>query len=148
MYGLVAGFVFAFLLLLPIPAEPAESILSDCWARASVPGARSTAIYGSFLNNGKRSLAIEEVTSEIAGAITIHQTVWVDNMVMMTQLDELRMAPGEKIELEPGALHMMLTGLTRELVEKEVFQIRLLLSDGRTVSVDVKVGSVNQITAP
>ena len=148
MYERVAGFVIAFFLLLPTPAPAEVLVMSDCWARASVPGARSAAIYGSFRNDGKRSLAIEEVTSEIAGMIMIHETVLENNMVMMSPVDELRIAPGDEIELKPGGVHMMLTGLTRALIEKDVFQIRLVFSDGSTATADVKVGSINQMTTP
>ncbi len=58
-----AGYVLVLLLLLPMPADAEVLIVSDCWARASVPGATSAVIYGSFRNDGKRSLAIAEVTS-------------------------------------------------------------------------------------
>ena len=148
VYGRLAVFVLALLLLASMPAMAGVLIASDCWARASVPGARSAVVYGSFRNEGKRSLAIERVTSEIAGRISIHRTVLENNMVMMSSIDELRIAPGEEVELEPGGLHMMLTDLTRELIEKEVFEIRLFFSDGTTAVADVKVGSINQITAP
>jgi len=148
LYERVAGFVLAILLLVPTPAGAEVLIVSDCWARASVPGARSAVIYGSFRNDGKRSLAIEEVTSEIAGMIMVHETVLENSMVMMSPVDELRIAPGEEIELKPGGLHIMLTGLTRALIEKDVFQIKLIFSDGRTATADIVVGSINQLTAP
>ena len=148
MHGRVAGCVLVILLLLPTPAPAEVLITTDCWARASVPGARSTVIYGSFRNDGKRSLTIEEVTSEIAGMIMVHETVLENNMMMMSPVDELRIAPGEEIELKPGGLHIMLTGLTRALNEKDVFKIRLVFSDGRTATADVIVGSISQLTAP
>jgi len=148
LYERVAGFVLAILLLVPTPAGAEVLIQSDCWARASVPGARSAVIYGSFRNDGKRSLAIAEVTSEIAGMIMVHETVLENSMVMMSPVDELRIAPGEEIELKPGGLHIMLTGLTRALIEKDVFQIKLIFSDGRTATADIVVGSINQLTAP
>lgn len=148
VYQRLAGLTLVFILLVPVPALATVLIVSDCWARASVPGAESAVIYGSFRNDGQRSLAIERVTSEIAGAIRIHETVLKDNMVMMSSVDELRIAPGEEIQLVPGGLHMMLIGLTRELIENEVFQIRLFFTDGEVATAGVRVGSINQIAAP
>lgn len=148
MVGRAAGFVFVFFLSLPMPARAEVLVMSDCWARASVPGARSAVIYGSFRNDEKRSLTINAVTSEIARMIIIHETVLENSMVMMSPVEQLRIAPGEEIELKPGGLHMMLTGLTRALIEKDVFQIRLFFSDGRTATADVIVGSINQMTTP
>ncbi len=78
----------------------------------------------------------------------VHETVLENSMVMMSPVDELRIAPGEEIELKPGGLHIMLTGLTRALIEKDVFQIKLIFSDGRTATADIVVGSINQLTAP
>ncbi len=144
----MVGLLFAVLFLFSAPAAADVLKVSDCWSRASIPGADTGVTYCSLKNEGKSPLVIEKVTSEVAGMIMIHETVHHNDMVMMSHLDELTIEPGEEVQLKPGGLHMMLTGMTRTLIEKDVFQIDFLFADGSTTTADVRVGSIGQITLP
>lgn len=123
-------------------------ISSQCWARATVPNARTAAVYCSLANNSNEAVSVRQVTTEVASMVMIHETVLRDDMTMMLPVEALLIEAGEEIELRPGGLHMMLTGLKTALNEDEIFQITLVLTDGVKMTVDVKVGSITQVTAP
>jgi len=144
----MVGLLFAALFFLSTPVAADVLKVSDCWSRASTPGADTGVIYCSLRNEGENPLVVEKVTSEVAGMIMIHDTVHHNDMVMMSHLDKLSIEPGEAVQLKPGGLHMMLTGMTRALVEKDVYQIEFLYSDDSTATADVRVGSIGQLVAP
>ena len=146
MYARVLCTLFVTCLSASVAAE--VLISSRCWARATVPGATSAVVYCSLTNNSDDALSVEKVTSPVAGMVIIHETVLRDDMTMMLPVETLLIVSGEEIELQPGGRHMMLTGLKKALAENEIFQITVLLSDGRTINANEKVGSIAQVTAP
>jgi hypothetical protein len=118
------------------------------WSRATVPGARTAAIYGQFKNDSAATLSVQKITSELAGMIMIHRSVLEDGMMKMRHIGEMSVSPGETIIFEPGGLHLMASGLKRSLNEKESFIIEISASDGTSRRAIIAVGSISQMMAP
>jgi copper(I)-binding protein len=126
----------------------AEGLEFKGWSRAMVPGAPSAAIYGRFDNRSDENLTVEQISSGVAGMLMIHRSVLENGMMKMHHVNNLLVPAGESIVLEPGGLHIMLSGLKKDLLENEIFEIEIRASDGTTRSATVTVGSIGQMKAP
>lgn len=118
------------------------------WSREMAPGAKSAAIYGEFVNRGADDLVIEFITSDVAGMLMIHRSVLENGMMKMRHVDQLLIQPGETLELTPGGLHIMLSGMKRELQESDSFDIVITSSDGVQHIARIIVGSIGQMNVP
>ncbi|MEQ8207964.1 MAG: copper chaperone PCu(A)C [Woeseia sp.] len=64
--------------------------------------------YLTLHNNTKQDVHIENVHSALFENATFHETVLHDGHARMRALPAVSIRPGEKLELEPGAIHLML----------------------------------------
>lgn len=108
-------------LCLPLHAFSKESdaavqepilVLEDAWVRAMPPSQSMTAAYVSIINETDSAFGIVGATADVARIAEIHTTRNVDGFMQMEQLKGLAIAPGERVDLEPGGTHIMLMGLT------------------------------------
>ncbi|MFK7976779.1 MAG: copper chaperone PCu(A)C [Halioglobus sp.] len=92
--------------------EEPTLILEGAWVRAMPPSHSMTAAYVSIVNETDSAFGIVGATADVARVAEIHTTRNVDGFMQMEQLEGLAIAPGERVELEPGGTHIMLMGLT------------------------------------
>ena len=141
-------FVVALVVLAASAARADSPLNVDAWARASIPGVPNAAVYGSFSNPGKKAVAIVGVSSRVAKSAMIHRTETRDGMVSMVPMKSLSVEPGQTRVCKPGKCHIMLMGLEHPIKPGDHFKLMLKLSSGGSQVVDVKVGSIGQMTAP
>lgn len=134
------------LLLLPLAGYSASGTLqlevTAAWARPTAPGAPTGAVYLTLHNSGEAEVALMGVESTVATESEIHRTVMKDGMMSMLPVAGVIVAPNETVELQPGGLHIMLTGLHHPLVMGEEFPITLRFMGGREQTLLVKVGEM------
>jgi periplasmic copper chaperone A len=118
-------------------ASPALSA-QDAWIRTT-PGSDVAAAYLTLHNSGTAPVVIVSVSSPRAAAAMIHETALANGQYTMRAHPQLRIAPGETVQLAPGGLHIMLHGLGRPLYPGEEVPLLLRLEDGSTVSVSARV---------
>ncbi len=118
--------------LLPVAAA-ASPELSGAWVRALPPSQSLTAAYLSVHNPGTEAVVVVGARADVAGSVEIHTTREVDGMVRMEQLEELRVAPGGDVALEPGGAHLMLLDLARMPAPGEEVRLCLQLASGGEV---------------
>lgn len=82
--------------------------ITDAWIREPPPGAKAVALYMRLGNEGDGSVVVDAVSSPSFEHGMLHETVTDGDRVSMRHVDELRLAPGEQVELAPGGLHAML----------------------------------------
>ncbi|WP_448203220.1 copper chaperone PCu(A)C [Azospirillum sp. sgz302134] len=137
---LLARIAAAALLLAAGPAFADGGIaVSDAWARAGTPGARTGAAFMTVTNGGTESDRIVAAQSPVAEKAELH-THMMDNGVMkMRAVDAIEVSPGEPAVLRPGGLHVMLMGLKQPLTQGGHFPVTLTFAKAGAVTVDVAV---------
>jgi copper(I)-binding protein len=103
------------------------------FARATPPGARSGGVFLSVENKGDRTDRLLTVSTPVAGTAELHQ------MVMDAGLD---VKPGDRLVLQPGAYHVMLTDLKRPLQAGDSFPLTLGFEKAGSIEVNVEVESM------
>ncbi|MCU0977256.1 MAG: copper chaperone PCu(A)C [Steroidobacteraceae bacterium] len=105
----------------------AQSALTatGAWSRATPPGTTVGAAYLVIDNRASRSDRLLSASSPRATRVEVHATVHEGDTARMKRVDPLHVGAGERIELEPGGMHLMLMGLDAPLREGE--QVPLVL---------------------
>jgi len=118
------------LLALPLAAIAAVAAaaglkVESAWARATPPGASVAAVYLRIDNTGGPADRLLKLKSPIAASAEVHRTSVEDGMTRMRQVTVPHIGAGERVAFEPGGLHVMLMGLRRPLVARELFELEL-----------------------
>lgn len=95
-------------------AMPPDVQVTSAWARATMPGRTSTAAYFTMSNRGGSDDALLSVTAA-SGVARLHSTSTDGGIVRMRSVARLPIAAGTSVKLEPGATHVMLSGLREPL---------------------------------
>ena len=120
-------------------ADPSATI-EQPWARASIGTSRPAAAYATIRNHGDDRLALTGIEADVSEAPSIHESaVDATGVARMRPVGTLEVPAGGAVALEPGGYHVMLTNLTRPLVEGEAFAATFLFSDGTEITVEVPV---------
>ncbi len=99
----------------------------------------SSAVYLSIRNRGESEVTIVSADSAAANEVAFHRTVVEDDMARMEAVDSLRISAGETVDLAPGGLHIMLTGLTADLTPGGALTLRLECDSGEVYDLDFSV---------
>lgn len=135
----------AALLLGACQAEstPPAITIEDAWARATVPGQPSAAVYLTVRNDGGEDRLVE--VSSPAGDASLHSTSMDNGVIRMRHLQNLDIPANSSVALEPGATHIMVTGLEQPLGEGTTFPLELKFdrSGDRRVSASVRAAAAS-----
>ena len=107
--------------------------VQDAWVRVT-PGAEIAAAYMTLRNTGPTAITVTGVQSPIAGHAMIHETKVEGGQSKMRAHEQLVVAPGGTVKLQPGGLHVMLHDLKRPLAVGEKVPLVIQLSGGGTVA--------------
>ena len=130
--------VTAAVLALASLSVQAQVVVKDAWARATVPAARAS---GAFMQiESKTDARLVGVSSPVATA-ELHQMTMQDNRMSMAHVDAIDLPAGKAVHLAPGAYHVMLMGLKRQLKEGETVPVTLVIegAGGKRENVEVQV---------
>ncbi len=120
-------------------AHAGEIEIKDAWARATIPSAKTAAVYMVIVNNGSADGKLTGAKTPIAKKAQIHSTEVKDGMMMMSKLDHLVAPAGGQVELAPGGKHLMLIGLEHGLKAGEMIHLMLSFESRDDVMVMVPV---------
>lgn len=110
------------------------------WATPTAPGARTGATYiRSIENTGKTADALIGARTPVAGSVELHTMKMDGNVMRMREVDAIALPPGATIELDRGALHLMLIGLKKPLKVGEGFPMVLKFRNAGELEVHVRV---------
>jgi copper(I)-binding protein len=135
--SLVLAGAAAFMPSLAI-AQSNALIVQDAWIRKP-PGVNTAAAYFVLQNTGSLPLKVIGVSSPIADHVMVHETSVVQGQSRMRMRDEVVVAPGKIVTFAPEGLHVMLTGLTKDLAVGETVPLLLQLEGGKQISVNAVV---------
>lgn len=131
LLALLAGAVLA--------GNSAPIAVSQPWVRALPPTQANTAAYLVIDNPTGVAVTITGASTDIAERVEFHTTREVDGYQRMEQLQQLELAPGQRLELAPGGTHLMLLGLQRMPAEAEQVQLCLLVAGGEETCFSAEV---------
>lgn len=90
-------------------------------------------------NNGTSPDRLIGAGSAVSEGITLHTTQLDLGRRVMREVNEIAIPPKSLLSLEPGATHLMLTGLRQSLVQGQVFPLTLVFADAGDVPIEVRV---------
>ena len=112
------------------------------FARATPPGARSGGIFLSIENKGNSADRLLSVSTP-AGTAELHQMVLDGGVMRMRAIAGLDVKPGDRLVLQPGGYHVMLTDLKRPLKAGDSFPLTLGFEKAGSIEVNVMVESMS-----
>jgi len=132
----LSGLAIAASALVLGACAPSESavVISDAWVKAT--DTDMSALFGTISNNGDADVTLTGATSPVAMMAEIHEVV---DGVMREKPGGLRVPAGHSAQLAPGADHIMLMGLSQELLAGDMVSIVVELSDGSALEVQAMV---------
>lgn len=115
-----------------------------------LPPAENTAVYVELTNNGDSDTALVGASADFAEDFELHEMVDVDGVMEMSPIEgqRIELPAGETVLLEPGGLHVMAMGLTRELAVGDMVDVELEFDGGCTVTVQAPVQAVDDGSDP
>ncbi len=121
--------------------KPEEIKITDVYAFATAPGAKTGAAFMVIENNLKEDDRLIDAQSDIAEITEIHENYIDpdDGMMMMRKIRGIDIAMGDQAILEPKGLHIMLIKLKQPLTLGEVFDLRLVFEKSGMKTVQVKI---------
>jgi len=124
-------------------AQKATTLVAqDAWIRAT-PGTDVAAAYFTLRNPGPSPVTVTGVESPIAGHAMIHETRVQGGQSQMRPHEQIVVAPGAMVKLEPGGLHVMLHDLKQPLTVGQSVPLVITLSGGSTLQVTAAVRPLN-----
>lgn len=112
--------------------------LSSGWARPGAEG-QSSGVYLTIHNGTASNDTLLDLSSEVANAVEIHESIENDDgTTSMRPAGKQVIRDGNKLELEPGGIHIMLMDLKRELA----------VGDSLSVSLEFARVGTKKITVP
>ena len=136
-----AGIAFA------AAAEPSAITVTEAWARATPPGAKTGAAYVTVTNKGKEADKLLSATTPVAGEAQLHTTLTENGVMKMRPVSAIDLKPGASVTLKPGGMHLMLMDLKQPLKQGESFPLALTFEKAGTVEANVKVQKVGAMSA-
>ena len=126
--------------LTPALAGSEDVVVEGAWSRASIGMNRPGAAYMTIRNTGDTPVILIGLVTPLAMMPEIHESKTdADGVSSMAPADEITIAPGESMSLEPGGLHAMLMQLQTPMTEGESYPLTLLFDDGGEVTVEVPI---------
>lgn len=104
-------------------AHASVPVITDPWARATVPGQPVGAIYMNIESPVNSTLL--EAQIDVARAVEVHDMHQHEGVMQMREHGPLELPKGKLIELAPGGTHFMLLGLKRPLKVGETLQLKM-----------------------
>lgn len=123
-------------------------IVTNAWARATVPGQPVGAAYMTI--ESPVSTKLLEAQTDAARIVEVHDMHQHDGVMQMRAHGQLELPQGKQVELAPGGTHFMLLGLNRPLKAGETVQMKLTFAPSenaatrRSIVIDVPVRALGQ----
>lgn len=118
----------------PSEAQPTVKV-SDAWVRATT-GTDDPSMTGAFMaldNQGEEDVTLVGASSPAAGLVELHEMAMSEGSMVMRKIEGgIKIEAGFGKALMPGADHIMLMDLGRELAPGDEVELLLEFSDGTT----------------
>lgn len=116
-----------------------EPVFEEAWIRSLPPGMKMTAGFGTLKNETAQDIEFNGFSSPAFRDVSLHETVMVDDVSKMQEVETLTVASGESVELAPGGYHLMLMMPKASISPGRTIPVEMTAADGRTFTFDVPV---------
>jgi len=123
-------------------------IAEHAWVRMPPPVADTAAAYMTLRNRGDKDVAIIRVSSDVSARSEIHKVRKQGAMIRMSAIKNMTIPAHGSVTLEPGGLHLMLTGLKQELKQGQSVNLVLHFTDGSTIRAVALVRDPRSVQEP
>jgi copper(I)-binding protein len=127
-------------------AEPMATIgaiaIHDAWARASLGQTGTSAVYMTLEASGDQGDRLVGAASPLAASAELHTHLVESGVAKMRPVAAIEIESGAPTVLEPGGLHIMLTGLRDRLVEGDALPLSLTFEEAGTIELEVPIRGV------
>lgn len=113
--------------------------VTDAWIRAAPAGAQAMSGYATLTNTGDAPISLRAVQSDAFRLAAVRDTVVVDGVSKMRELQRLNIGAGESVELEPGGKHLMLMQPRHDIAVGERVEMLFMLGDGTRLETHFEV---------
>ena len=136
-----AAILAAILLLVVLAAAAAAAPprVEAAWSRATSGAAAPGAAYATIVNDSGTADRLVAVASPVAARAQLHVSVVEGGVATMRPVTIVDLAPGARLEVKPGGLHVMLTGLPQPLRRGERFSLVFTFEKAGPVEAMVEV---------
>jgi copper(I)-binding protein len=90
-----------------------------------MPAGANSAVYMVLRNEGSVPDQLVGAESSVAGAVEIHESRMVDDVMGMVEVGAVEVPSGGVVRLEPGGLHVMLLNLSSALSPGDTLELSL-----------------------
>jgi len=111
--------------------------VSDAWARATAPGQSSGAVYAIIANGGGADRLVGVSTR--AGTAMLHANDDEGGVARMRMVADMVVPARARVELAPGATHVMLSGLKAPLAAGGRFPLTFQFAGAGSRTVEVAI---------
>ena len=130
------------ILLLTSHLATAEVNVDGAYARAVPPGQMNSAAFMQLTNNDNQDLSLISATSDAAKNVELHTHTQDNGVMRMRQIKEIKLPAEQQVTLQPGGMHIMMIGLTRNLTAGENINLSLTFSDGSQQSLQIPIKTI------
>jgi hypothetical protein len=120
-------------------AEQSSIVITNAWARATPPGAKTGAAYVTVTNKGAAPDKLLSAATPVAGEAQLHTTINDNGVMKMRPVTAIDLKPGASVTLKPGGMHLMLMDMKQPLKAGDSFPLALTFAKAGKVETSVKV---------
>jgi len=114
--------------------------ISEAWARTPLSPNNNSAAYMVINNPTDQQITIIGASTMVANNVELHESFVDDKGVSrMKSIDNIVVPAQSKIELKPGAIHIMLFDLKKAISSGDKFNMELKIKDMKPITVEVVV---------
>ncbi len=130
--------VLAVFFLAAPPAWSREEIsVKDPWVRQNPPGTSVTAAYMVIENPAAVGDELLEVSCSCSSSSSLHVTEMREGSMAMKKVASIEVPAGKSVALLPGGYHVMLEGLSGDIKESVILELKF--RSGARISVTAPV---------
>jgi copper(I)-binding protein len=114
-------------------------VVEEAWVRPSSMEAGNGAAFMVIRNTGREADALISAETDICETVELHQTTMEGDMASMHPVERIDVPAGGTVSLEPGGYHVMLIGVTDELVAGETVSLTLNFEKAGAIAIQAEV---------
>ena len=118
-------------------AQTGSVEVTNAWARATPAKAENGAAYLTLQSPTPDRLT--GASTPVAKKAELHEMTMERGVMMMGPIEGIDLPAGQPVTLKPGAMHIMLLGLTQPLVAGQSFPVTLSFAKSGTREVTVSI---------